>query len=452
LNFDKFDAQVDNGRAPTQLRSWDNLLSKAAGAEAVDASGDDVGPNLRQAIEWYGWEEPTKFQAVAIPCVGQACRNVATSRSYTLLQARAGIGKTSALALSLLACVQREVSALQYVCLGVDACEDMEKYINTLGCLSPIGVAYFPQAENVSLEDDVCKAMEAQVLVGHPSRIFEMLAVARDRLNLAGVEALMLDDASKLIEQQLVQMVCDANKLLSTFVRRPLRYIVVSDFVENEAKNALRALKSSLMSKRNMFDISAQVQRIRKHVKHYIVHSEPEEWVSQMQSLRNLIFIPRAVIFCDDESRFRKLKTQFEKAFTESQRDRGKEMSFGVSDGSMTGGVLDPSSQSLEQREKVMSMFVNGQYDFLLTRSEPNIFQSSLPRVFWVIHFGVDGKNVRDLYGARLMCLDTSLRHKGGPHQDGVSLLFLAQKDEGAVPNLQKSLKIKFEPVPLVDI
>jgi len=194
------------------------------------------------------------------------------------------------------------------------------------------------------------------------------------------------------------QKVCDINKLFGAYVRRPMRYVVVSDFVEADAKHTLRALKSSLMSKKNMFDVSMQVQRIRRFVKHYLVKSSPEDWVSSLQSLRKMIFIPRAVIFCDDEARFIKLKAQFESAFVEEKRDRGKQRHFGEDNGAMTGCVIDSRHQSCEQRQKALTTFVNGQCDFLLTRSEPNIFQSTLPRVFWVVHFGVDDKNLRDLY------------------------------------------------------
>merc|ERR1719506_3191610 len=80
-----------------------------------------------------------------------------------------------------------------------------------------------------------------------------------------------------------------------------------------------------------------------------------------------------------------------------------------------------------EQRREALTAFCNGKVDFLLTRSEPNIFQASLPRVFWIIHFGVESANLA-LYGCRLLCLDSRLRQqkeKEAAKHDGVSILFL---------------------------
>jgi len=492
VNFDNFDLEMD-GRVPTQLKSWDQLfaLHKAASPKSSPRPGyetksstsldqpiDDTDWNIRQAIEWYGWETPTKFQAVAIPCITQACRNWDASRSYTLLQAQPKLGKTSALALGILTAVKRNIMNLQYVIVAVDSCEDLERYLGSLGVLCSVKVAYFRGSdalEDDDVEADVEAAQGAQIIVGHPVRVSKILEAGRGRLELEAIAALLIDDASLVVGNNWVENVCDINKQLSAFARRPIRYVVVSDFAAREAKAALRALKSSLMSKKNMFDLSAQVERIRKFIKHYLVVADPKVWIETLLQLRRMIWIPRAVIFCDVESRFKELQKTFE-MMTRQNTLRGASKAAPEEVRPMTVSIMDPS-QPMEQRREALTLFINGQRDFLLSRTEPNIFQTSLPRVFWIIHFGIEESNLQR-YGCRLLCMDQTLRQKAGrgPHHDGVSICFLpnAQEEpqqrpslkgavegagafgnasgadqETAAPQIEKMFQLKFENLPV---
>lgn len=442
LNFDRFDVQIENGRAPSQLLSWDHLFSIAHGrkdAQNADSDKyDDANMNILQAIEWYGWPCPTKFQAVAIPCIVQACLNAPDAKSYTLMQAASGLGKTSALALGILASVQRHVSKLQFVMLALDQCEAAERYLNSLGCLCDLRVAYLKEGTPNCISEDVAAASCVQVLVGHPGRVHDVLKAAQDRMSLEAVQVLLLDDASDLVGDGWVEKICEINQMLSKFARHPLRYVAISNFAERQAKPALRALKSSLMSKKNMFDLSNQVGRIRNCVKHYILHADPETWLQTLMQLRETVYIPRAVIYCDAAQQFKSLKRQFE---TTGMRDsEGKIMSVAVS---------DSASQSKKEHQECLRAFCKEQHDFLLTRSEHNIFQSTLPKVFWIVHFGVETSNL-SVYGCRLLCLDTSLREKvrRGPHHDGVSILFLPPKDKDTASKLRKMFSIRFEALP----
>jgi superfamily II DNA/RNA helicase len=435
VNFDKFDLQIENGRAPTKILTWDQLVAYVPDSET----------GVRQAVEWYGWDAPMKFQAVAIPCMVQSCRNSGDAKSYTLLQAASGLGKTTSLALSILASVRNEVTALQFMVVSLDGCDEMESYMDALSRFFSVKVAFFKGATPPdNLEGEVEDAQGAQIIVGHPNHILAVLKASQDKLVLQSIEVVLIDDASSLIAEGLVQKVCEINQLCSLFAQHPLRYVVVSDFVQNEAKPALRALKSSLMSKKNMFDLGAQVGRIRKFVKHYVLRGNPEGWVKSLMRLREMIYIPRAVIFCDDEAHFQDLK---KKLSSRLRGEDGKEM---------TVAIMDSQSQSQEQRRLALSAFCKEQQDFLLTRSEPNIFQSSLPRVFWIIHFGIESSNL-SWYGCRLLCLDSSLRQKAskGLQHEGVSILFLPpekkDKDKTTVPKVEKMFGIKFEGLPFGD-
>merc|ERR1711957_153294 len=125
-------------------------------------------------------------------------------------------------------------------------------------------------------------------------------------------------------------------------------------------------------SKKNMFDLSHQVGRIRKCVKHYLMQGDPKVWLETLCTLREMIYIPRAVIFCDHEPRFQSLKKGMQASPVFRDKD-GKTMSFAIN---------DSKSQNQKERKDSFNAFCKEQHDFLLTRSEPNIFQVSLPRVF----------------------------------------------------------------------
>jgi superfamily II DNA/RNA helicase len=447
---------MENGIAPKQpLLSWDKLL-------AHESSMDDDGFDLCQAIEWYGWTEPTKFQAVAIPCITQACRNDPDARSYVLLQAAAGLGKTSALAVGLLAAVRRQTRAgLQFIVLALDACNDIKRYLSSLGAICPTTIEYFQEALSPDIGADVAAAEKANVIVGHPSRIRDVLRASKENgvINLEAVDALIMDNASAMIQEGLNETVCEINQMLSFFVQRPMRYVVLSAFMEREAKASLRALKSSLMSKKNMFDIKQQVGRIRKLVKHYKLQGEPGKWIQMLSKLREMIYIPRAVIFCDNEEWFNIFKKRLTQKGTVVRAADGSIMSF---------SVLDHKVQTESERRESLRSFCKEQTDFLLTRSEANIFQASLPRVFFVIHFGVDASNL-PIYGYRLLCLDSTIRTKEKKNIDhnGVSLLFmqppvpeaaLQRKTPGPVvasdctAKIAKTFGIKFEELPFGDL
>merc|ERR1712146_421454 len=89
----------------------------------------------------------------------------------------------------------------------------------------------------------------------------------------------------------------------------------------------------------------------------------------------------------------------------------------------LEGAVLLEDGKPKDFAEK-LNAFGMGKASFLVTKSEPGIFQISMPRVFWILHWGLEKERLAH-YGCRLLCLDQSLR-KGNntTGQEGVSVLF----------------------------
>jgi len=96
----------------------------------------------------------------------------------------------------------------------------------------------------------------------------------------------------------------------------------------------------------------------------------------------------------------------------------------------------------------VLTSFVQGQHSFLLTKSEPNIFQLSMPRVFWIIHFGVPEEKPT-WYGCRLLCFDEALRREN--NRIGVSVFFAPPGEKGSElgKKLERAFKFKFTDLPI---
>merc|ERR1719453_2243137 len=139
-----------------------------------------------------------------------------------------------------------------------------------------------------------------------------------------------------------------------------------------------------------------------------------------------MIFIPRAVIFCDDDELISMIAPLIQELPKEAAKRR--------TEPELDCAVLTNTAGA--EWARTLKDFSDGKLSFLFTKTEPNIFQISMPRVFWIIHFGVPTDKLQ-WYGCRLCSLDESLR--GGSHQSGVSVLFLPPQGGGSiVPEIEK--------------
>lgn len=435
LNFDEFDMQIEDGNKPNSMLSWSNLPCQ----DAFEAE------TLAQSVEMYGWETPSKFQTISIPAVSQSARR-GCKKSYTFIQSQQGKGKSSSLVLGLLCEIKRS-GRLQAVIMALDSCQDIEKYFSIFSAMDPVRVECMESPEPES--SDLKKAENCQVLIGHPKRVCALLQhlLGSEGMNssmqLEDVQILALEDLAKLIADCWIDTVTEINQLISMRAKSALRYIVFSDFAPKEAKQSLRVLKSSLMNRKNMFNLSAQVGRLKKNMKHYVVEADPSEWLQILMQLRGMIFIPRAVVFSDDP----KITERYARVIDRMRSQAGSVVQDRYSakvDWDFDCAVLANAKGA--EYGKMMRDFAENRVSFLLCKTEPNIFQMSLPRVFFIIHFGLDPEKLSH-YGCRLCCLDESL--KGGTaHQSGVSVLFLPPNSGTIAPDLEKLFSINFTPLP----
>merc|ERR1719160_2083674 len=182
-----------------------------------------------------------------------------------------------------------------------------------------------------------------------------------EKVHLDDVQVLVLEDVMGLISEELIEKVTEVNQLLASRTQRSMRYIVLSDFLSSEAKPNLRVLKSSLMNRKNMFNLSAQVKRLNKNMKHYVVEAHPTEWLRVLVQLRKMIFIPRAVIYSDDEDVLNHYCPIFSGQKADVKAEKAGSDHFEC-------GVLHNTKGT--ERVQVLKDFTQGKSSFLFSKTE----------------------------------------------------------------------------------
>jgi superfamily II DNA/RNA helicase len=283
----------------------------------------------------------------------------------------------------------------------------------------------------VFVGEDETDIGDADVIVGTTSAVLDALCVAE---NLDEAKLLVLDDAKEFVEGDYVESICKIDRILDKEAVAPVRYIVLSTFLERTAKRMLRAIKSSLMNKKNMMDIKEHVARLKKSVKHYVVEGRPQEWVKFLQNLEKAMWFPKATVFCDGLS-------------DATLRGLIEELKAGVRLHNMpfvTYLGTSETAEEIQEREEAVRKFTRGEARLFITTSHSSIFQLAMPSVYWVVHFDVPENNT-DLYGARLLSLDQRLRSgKGSEH--GVSVMFTEKREK--LKDIESTYAIEFVDLP----
>merc|ERR1719235_1352246 len=340
----------------------------------------------------------------------------------TIVQAEKGIGKSSSVLIAMMTALHPR-RRLQAVIVAMSSAEALRKQYRELGVLTDLKVVF--------VEEGGSDISGADVIVGTTSAVLETLS---DAQNLEEAKLLVLDDAKELVEGNYVESICKIDRILDKEALAPVRYIVLSTFLERTAKRMLRAIKSSLMNKKNMMDIKEHVARLKKSVKHYVVEGRPQDWVKFLQNLEKAMWFPKATVFCDglDNATLRGIVQDLKDG------ERLHNMPFVTSLGTRE------TADEIQEREEAVRKFTRGEARLFITTSHSSIFQLALPSVYWVVHFDVPDQNT-ELYGARLLCLDQRLRSgKGSEH--GVSVMFTEKREK--LREIESTFGVEFVDLP----
>lgn len=400
-----------------------------------------------------GFDKPLEMQRRIIPLIMSAFTD--EQKSFIIVQGAPQCGKTSALALGILASVGPELPGIRAIVLSTGPARDFRKCFDICAEGHPAKLTCFERKERkVLFEGEKAGDQEPlgmhnttedmhtlsaallgndpAVVFGHPSRVLPLLQEAPTwGIDLSNIQVLALDDAEEAICQGLIDEVCEVCTILRHFSKQRLRHVILSHFLSNEAKSMIRCLKNSLLRQQNLFGIRAHRTQARaKRVNHYYAVAPRHRWPSFVALLHHSLSLPSGIIFDDASSDARThsraaLRTL---GITASIWNALHEQGAGARAAARDCAVTTPKGPA-----------------FHLMPSDLVVLKVDLPQVRCVLHFDVPRREL-SIYGLRLMCLEQQDRKK--PQMSGKSLSVLFVEEAEIVRELEKTFHIRMQEVP----
>lgn len=430
--------------------------------------------------------------------INSVCNN--QGKSCVVIQGPARLGKTSSLVLGLLASIDTSIRQVQAVLLTTSDKNDFDKYFGIFTIMYPVAYQSFPGAPDDSDIDpdseQVKAAHSAHILFGHPSKILRVLSTSSIRLDF--VRLLAVDDAEELIYHEIHRKDRMPNSksislppvsggpspppvppqkevsLLDTVIqirhviecrqyshnhtdtvrfregqttRVKTRHIILTQEIKDTAsRKVLRLLKNSLMKKKNLLGVQscAPPTKLIKTMKHFFVQGAKSEWIKILAGLTQSLMFPRALVYCDCDSR-----EQLDHYLSEMVQRKlrvSANLPATADPSSPKGGPSKAAMQgTMESMRQAVQDFESNKTQFLLTTSEPAVCQLVLPKVSCVFHLGVPS-DLPSVYGVRLLPLDDK------QSRDSVSVLFIDPEEKNSgkkmVNCVEKLFDIKFMDMP----
>ncbi|KIO33985.1 hypothetical protein M407DRAFT_64979 [Tulasnella calospora MUT 4182] len=345
----------------------DKLVFESSEQVKVITSFDQLRlkDDLFRGISAYGFETPYALQQRAIlPMV---------SGRDAIVQAEAGMGKTSTAAIAILQsinCNLRETQALIFSPTRESATET-QSVIMALGdylnvqCRACIG--------GTSVAEDIRKLNSGvHVVSGTPGRVFDM--IRRKHLRTRNIKMLVLDEADELLNKGFSNQVYDIYRYLPPATQVVLLGTTVSrDVLDMTTKFMTDPIR--ILSKRDELILEGRKQ--------YFVTLEMEEWkFDTVCDLFGKLTMDQAVIFCDTR---RKVDWLAEK----------------LRDSKFTVAIMHEEMPGKE-RDRNVADFRAGIHRVLLTTDE-GARGIDMPRVSLVLNY--DLPKERENYIHRIGCL-----------------------------------------------
>mmetsp|Transcript_3008 Transcript_3008/g.5387 ORF Transcript_3008/g.5387 Transcript_3008/m.5387 type:complete len:763 (+) Transcript_3008:116-2404(+) len=172
--------------------------------------GEGQADGLLQCLQMYGYTQPNKLQAHALPAVlhflgrslegGQASHS-GKGKSCMMIQGPEKSGKTSSVIISLLSQFDLSLAQPQAILLSASPKRDFDKFLSVFTLMQSINYQSFSEEDDAEIGESSPKvkaAAKAHILIGHPRPMLKLLSSA-PRLNLDAVKALIIDDAEELL-------------------------------------------------------------------------------------------------------------------------------------------------------------------------------------------------------------------------------------------------------------
>jgi len=250
--------------------------------ESVESFDDlNLKQELLRGIYAYGFEKPSAIQQRAIlPCI---------KGHDVIAQAQSGTGKTATFSISVLQKIDAKLNSAQALILSPtrELAMQTQKVVVALGdymkvnCASCIG--------GVSVKDDQSRLERAQIIVGTPGRVFDV--INRGILDVRNIKLFVLDEADEMLSRGFKDQIYDVFKLLPA----DIQVILVS------ATMPADVLAVSQKFMREPIRVLVKREELTlEGIKQFYIAVDKEEWkLDVLCDLYETLTINQAVIFCN---------------------------------------------------------------------------------------------------------------------------------------------------------
>lgn len=247
----------DDWKSSLSLPEKDSRIKTADVAPVEGCTFDSfcLKRDLLKGIYEKGWEYPSPVQRSSIP--------VAMTGRDIIARAKNGTGKTGAYSIPILDSIDTSLNEIQ-ACILVPTrelalqtsqiCIELTKYMDVKTMLI-IGGTY--------LKDDLIRLSQTvHLLVGTPGRLIDLMA--RGFINLSHCKTVVLDEADKLLSEELKNAVerilekCDSTRQL--LVYSATYPVVVQSFIKTHLKNPFEINLMERLTLRGITEYYAYVQ------------------------------------------------------------------------------------------------------------------------------------------------------------------------------------------------
>ncbi|KNE58714.1 ATP-dependent RNA helicase eIF4A, variant 2 [Allomyces macrogynus ATCC 38327] len=237
---------------------------------------------LLRGIYAYGFERPSAIQQRAIMPVIKGHDVIA--------QAQSGTGKTATFAISILQKIDPEVKQPQALVLAPtrELAQQIQKVVLALGDV--LGVKCHACIGGTRIADDARQLATAQIVVGTPGRVFDMI-YNRRALDPRAIKMFVLDEADEMLSRGFTEQIYDVFQLLPSEIQVVLISATMPPEVLEVTDKFMREPVRILVKKDEL-----TLEGIRQ----FYIHIEKEEWKFEtLCDLYDTVAITQAVIFCN---------------------------------------------------------------------------------------------------------------------------------------------------------
>lgn len=300
-------------------------------ADPIDSFDEmDLDENLLRGIYGYGFEKPSEIQKRAILPV--------MSGGDIIGQAQSGTGKTGAFSIGMLNRIDAGNKQLQAIVLLPT--RELALQVNTVvkGLSSYMNIQVILGVGGGSIRDQVDGIQKgAQVMIGTPGRVFDIISNRVDRSSLSSLKMLIMDEADEMLSSGFQEQVRE----IFRFVPNDIQVCLFSATLNSDV---MRITDKFL---RNPTNILVENECLTlEGIRQYYVNMREQDKFSVLMDLYTTMSIAQCIIYCNNRSRV-------------------EEVSHLLTSNNFTVGAIH-GQMEWDERKRIMDEFRSGRVRVLL--------------------------------------------------------------------------------------